>query len=183
MKEAIRKKRPQQYPGQDIEKMATEYTCLAKEIDNAGYYSQSLTLNMVDGFLCASHDAKGTFHHTMNTLQEKVSALEQKTKVLPKLNSVTRMSASMLSKSTMKFAVTTYGNQASFLRIVVHLQQISPRLRFSILFKALVEISVATSNLLPISMKRRKVLGGASMDHQYKDCPQPKLSLDQAKTK
>lgn len=79
MKEAIRKKKPQQYSGQDIEILSADYIALAEEIENAGYYSHSLTLNMVDGFLCATQDPKGTFHHKLNGLREKVSDLEQET--------------------------------------------------------------------------------------------------------
>lgn len=79
MKEQIRSKRPQQYPAQDIEKMAKDYLQLAKEMDNAGHYTHGLTLNMVDGFLSASKDSKGTFHHELNTLRSRVSKKEQET--------------------------------------------------------------------------------------------------------
>jgi hypothetical protein len=53
--------------------MATDYIRLAHEVDNAGYYSHSLTLNMVNGFLYASQDAKGAFIIQW-TLCEKSSA-------------------------------------------------------------------------------------------------------------
>ena len=79
MKESIRNKRPQQYPGQDIEKMAKDFIKLAHEMDNAGHYSHGLTLNMVDGFLHASKDHKGTFHHELNNLRSLVSRKEQET--------------------------------------------------------------------------------------------------------
>ena len=79
MKETIRTKRPQQYPNQDIEKMAKDFIQLAQEMDNAGYYTHGLTLNMVDGFLHASKDYKGTFHHELNNLRSQVSRKEQET--------------------------------------------------------------------------------------------------------
>jgi hypothetical protein len=109
MKESIRKLCPQQYVGQDIEKMATKYICLAREIDNVGHYSQRLTLNMIDGFLCASHDAKGTFHHTMNTLHEKGSTMEQETVFLPKDKQTKSFSQKKLSyKDVCLYVVKIY---------------------------------------------------------------------------
>ena len=84
MKEQIRTKRPQQYAGQDIEKMGRDFILLAKELDNAGHYDHGLTLNIVDAFLCASKDDKGTFHHALNSLRVEVSKLEQETVFLSK---------------------------------------------------------------------------------------------------
>ena len=79
LKDEIRKIRPQQYSGQNIEKMSADYISKAEELVNAGYFDHSLILNMVDGFLCASRDAKGTFHHTMNDLRKSVDKLQQST--------------------------------------------------------------------------------------------------------
>ena len=59
LKDNIRKTRPQQYSGQNIERMSAEYMKMGKELENAGYFDYSLVLNMVDGFLCASKDEKG----------------------------------------------------------------------------------------------------------------------------
>ena len=52
--------------------MATKLMSKAKELSNAGYYDHSLTLNMVDAFLCADKDAKNTFHHQLNNLRSEV---------------------------------------------------------------------------------------------------------------
>ena len=79
LKDDIRRIRPQLYPGQNIEKMAADYIEKAEELVNAGYFDHSLILNMVDGFLCASRDSKGTFHHTMNDLRKNVDKLQQLT--------------------------------------------------------------------------------------------------------
>ena len=86
MKDKIRTKRPQQYPGQNIEKMGSDFIILARELDNAGYYDHGLTLNMVDSFLCASKDDKGTFHHALNNLRSEVSKLEQETVFMTKFD-------------------------------------------------------------------------------------------------
>ena len=79
LKDDIRRIRPQQYPGQNIEKMSTDYMTKAEELVNAGYFDHSLILNMVDGFLCSSKDAKGTFHHSMNDLRRRVDKVQQST--------------------------------------------------------------------------------------------------------
>ena len=50
LKDKIRRKRPQQYAGQNISKMSQEYLVLATELENAGHFDSSLILNMVDGF-------------------------------------------------------------------------------------------------------------------------------------
>ena len=79
LKDDIRRIKPQLYPGQNIEKMSADYIEKAEELVNAGYFDHSLVLNMVDGFLCASRDSKGTFHHTMNDLRRNVDKLQQAT--------------------------------------------------------------------------------------------------------
>ena len=68
MKEQIRKLRPSHYEGQNIEQLAKQFMSISKELTNAGYYEHSLTTNMIEGFLCATQDEQGTFHHSMNTL-------------------------------------------------------------------------------------------------------------------
>ena len=79
LKEDIRKIKPQQFAGQNIEKMSAEYMLKTEELVNAGYFDHSLILNMVDGFLCASKDTKGTFHYNMNYLRSRVDKLQQAT--------------------------------------------------------------------------------------------------------
>ena len=72
MKSTIRHLNPQQFQGQNIEQLGTEYIKMAEELDNAGYYEHSLTLNMVDGFLSANADKKGTYHFKLNKLRSLV---------------------------------------------------------------------------------------------------------------
>ena len=79
LKDNVRKTRPQQYSGQNIEKMSADYMKIGKELENAGYFDHSLVLNMVDGFLCASKDEKGTFHYCMNDLRRKVDKIQRET--------------------------------------------------------------------------------------------------------
>ena len=42
---------------------------MTEELDNAGYYEHSLNLNMVDGFLNADTDKKGTYNFELNLLR------------------------------------------------------------------------------------------------------------------
>ena len=79
IKDTIRKMRPQSYPGQDIEKMAADFIDKAEELENAGYYEHALTLSMIDGFLFATRDPQGTFHHQLNTMRTKVEDLRKTT--------------------------------------------------------------------------------------------------------
>jgi hypothetical protein len=84
LKDQIRKKRPQQYSGQNISKLSQDYLALAKELENAGHFDSSLVLSMVDGFLGAQKDTTGTFHHEMNTLRVKVDNLVTETVFMTK---------------------------------------------------------------------------------------------------
>ena len=59
--------------------MSADYITKAEELINSGYFDHNLILSMVDGFLCVSKDAKGTFHHSMNDLRRKVDNLQQET--------------------------------------------------------------------------------------------------------
>ena len=84
IKDVIRHMKPQSYSGQNIKEMATDYMKKSEELINGGYFDQSLVLNMVDGFLCASPDVKGTFHHCMNDIRRDVEKLQGKTVFLSK---------------------------------------------------------------------------------------------------
>ena len=84
MKTTIRRLTPQQYQGQNIEQLATKYIKMAEELDNAGHYEHSLTLNMVDGFLNADADRKGTYHFELNKLRSLVDEKRQATVFMSK---------------------------------------------------------------------------------------------------
>ena len=104
LKDEIRKIRPQQYGGQNIEKMSADYILKAEELINAGYFDSSLILNMVDGFLCATRDAKGTFHHTLNDLRRKVDKLQQSTIFMSKKDQMDQYSRERLSYKDVCFS-------------------------------------------------------------------------------
>ena len=97
LKDVIRHLRPQQYPGQDIEKMAADFISKSEELINGGYFDYSLVLNMVDGFLCATPDVKGTFHHTMNDLRRNIEALQGNTVFLDKVTQADEYAKARLS--------------------------------------------------------------------------------------
>ena len=97
MRESLRSIRPQSYEGQNIEKMAEAIINTATELDHAGHFDHNLTLNIVDAFLCASKDSRGTFHHTMNNLRTKVENLLQQTLFLPKADQDSKFAAERLT--------------------------------------------------------------------------------------
>ena len=191
MKESIRKKRPQQYPGQDIEKMATDLIKLAKEIDNAGYYSHGLTLNMVDAFLCASHDDKGTFHHAMNSLRERVSAKEQETIFLPNDEQTKSFAKSRLSyKDVCLHAVKTYNelrNNNMWEPGKLPRDNAAPAANLTkaqiLTLIESVRNNDSSNNNFKSDGKTRSCYNCGDSDHLAKDCPKPKLTPDQAKAK
>ena len=104
LKDDIRKIRPQEYPGQNTEKMSADYITKSEELINSGYFDHSLILNMVDGFLCASRDAKGTFHHSMNDLRRKVDKLQQETIFMSKADQMDKYAMERLSYKDICFA-------------------------------------------------------------------------------
>ena len=104
VKDDIRSIKPQMYPGQNIEKMAADYITKAEELINAGYFETSLILDMVDGFLCASRDAKGTFHHSMNDLRKSTDKLLRSTVFLSKTDQMERHAIERLSYKDVCFA-------------------------------------------------------------------------------
>ena len=97
LKQKIKDITPQQYPGQNIKTMAGDYLKHAETLTNGGYFETSLILNMVDGFLCASKDEKGTFHFTMNGIRKQVADLQQRTIFMTKQDQLDEYSKAMLS--------------------------------------------------------------------------------------
>jgi hypothetical protein len=53
IKKQIQGRRPQQYPAQDLEKMAVDFRADALELVNAGQYEHNLTLSMLKSYLLA----------------------------------------------------------------------------------------------------------------------------------
>jgi hypothetical protein len=53
IKKKIKDRRPQQYPGQDLDKMAVDFRADAMELVNAGQYEHNLTLSMLKSYLLA----------------------------------------------------------------------------------------------------------------------------------
>jgi hypothetical protein len=193
MKDSIRKKRPQQYPGQDIEKMATDLIKLAKEIDNAGYYSHGLTLNMVDSFLCASHDDKGTFHHAMNSLRERVSAKEQETIFLPNDEQAKSFAKSRLTyKDVCLHAVKIYNelkNNNMWEPGKLPRDSGAPvaNLTKAEVLNLIESVRNGTNSSNNLSNNRdgkpRSCYNCGDPNHLARDCPKPKLTPEQVKAK
>ena len=79
VKDSIRNARPSTYPGQNIQLLSAFYIEKADDLHNAGYFDNALIINMVSGFLCATRDRKGQFHHKLNTIHDQVKKLHQQT--------------------------------------------------------------------------------------------------------
>lgn len=206
MKDLIRTKRPQQYAGQDIEKMGSDFITLARELDNAGYYDHGLTLNMVDAFLCASKDDKGTFHHSLNNMRYEVSRLEQETVFLSKLEQDAKFATSKLSfkdvclRATKEYKDLHHQNlwepsklpkdrhappsslanlaQAEILTLIEQVKK-SFHPGSSSTKKKYIKGSSAGSG----STKGKGCFNCDSPDHQVKDCPKPKPTDKQSRVK
>ena len=73
--------------------MSGEYIQKSDELTNAGYFEVSLILNMVDGFLCATPDPKGTFHFNMNIVRSKVEKLQRLTVFLSRPDQLEKYAA------------------------------------------------------------------------------------------
>ena len=190
MKTAIRNLRPQQYPGQNIEDMAGKMILMAREIDNAGYYTHGLTTNMVDSFLCASKDAKGTFHHFMNNLREKVSKKEQET-VFMNMDEQNECFAKdkLTYRDVCRDAVKIYREL-----VEANMWEPSklPKDRQAPAVAALTKAQVL--NLIESvhaksggGEKKKRFDKGCfncgETNHQVKDCPRPKASIEQLKSR
>ena len=194
MKAKLRSKRPQQYSGQNIEQMSSELMIIAKELDNAGYYAHSLTLNIVDSFLNASQDQQGTFHHALNTLRTQVDDLVQETVFLAKADQDLKFASRRLTYTDVCLkAVKCY-------RDLVHNSKWEPaKLPKDRQAPASVHLSKADILLLiensgsrgkggsrqnprganqsggkPATNSKGKCFNCGSEDHQIKDCPKPK---------
>ena len=72
IKKEIKDRRPQQYPGQDLEKLAVEFRAGAMELANAGQYEHNLTLTMLKTFLLAGGIDNEDFRWSLRGLKSKL---------------------------------------------------------------------------------------------------------------
>jgi hypothetical protein len=74
--EAIKKQvkdcRPQQYPGQDLEKLAVDFRAGALELHNAGQYKHNLTLAMLKSYLLAGGTDNEDYRFGLRMLKTKL---------------------------------------------------------------------------------------------------------------
>ena len=106
LKEKIRILRPSNFEGQNIELLSKQFMSIAKELTNAGYYEHSLSTNMIEGFLCASIDEQGTFHHSMNTLLKQHQKKIQETTFMSKQDQDREFATSQLTYSDVCLVAT-----------------------------------------------------------------------------
>ena len=149
---------------------------------------------MVDAFLCASHDDKGTFHHAMNSLRERVSAKEQETIFLPHDEQAKSFAKSKLSyKDVCLHAVKTYNelrNNNMWEPGKLPRDNAAPaanltKAQILNLIESVRNNSTGSSNFNNNrdGKSTRSCYNCGDPDHLAKDCPKPKLTPDQAKAK
>jgi len=69
LKAAIRDRRPGQYPGENIEAMATHYKRDAQELIKGSQYDHNLTRTMIDGFIAAGGIGNEGFRFPLRVLK------------------------------------------------------------------------------------------------------------------
>jgi hypothetical protein len=72
IKKQIKDRKPQQYPGQDLEKLAVDFRAGALELSNAGQYEHNLTLGMLKSYLLAGGTDNEDFRFGLRMLKTKL---------------------------------------------------------------------------------------------------------------
>jgi hypothetical protein len=196
MKAKIRNMRPQQFQGQNIELMGSELIRLAEELDNAGHFDHSLTINMVDGFLSASQDSKGTFHHKLNNLRDKVHDKRQETLFLPPSDQDEVFAkANLTFKDICLQAMQVYkdldsNNAWEPSKLPKDRQAPAINLTSTDLLPQVLQLIESVTGSSPSKKntnnkqsKPRGCFNCGDPDHVIKDCPKPKMTEQQAKEK
>ena len=185
MRESLRTIRPNQFEGQNIEKMAESIINTSTELDHAGHYDHNLTLSIVDAFLCASPDSKGTFHHSLNNLRAEVESLLQTTLFLPKSDQDHQFASKKLTftdvcmKASDTYKILRHDNMWEPAKLPKDNQKPAP------IGLTQAQILLLTQSLTSSDSKshskrtpsKSSNYGGCfncgSKDHMVKDCPHP----------
>ena len=72
IKKQIKDRKPQQYPGQDLEKLAVDFRAGALELQNAGQYEHNLTLAMLKCYLLAGGTDNEDYRFGLRMLKTKL---------------------------------------------------------------------------------------------------------------
>ena len=192
LKDDIRRITPQEFPGQDIEKMSAKYLELTEILVNAGYFDTSLIMNMVDGFLDASPDDKGTFHFSMNTLKKKVEDIERKTVFMSKQEQFEEFAKNSVSVSDVclqavrEYKLLKKKNKWEPAKLPkdrhTPASQTINVAAINNLIASLSDQQVNTNSQLSKSKSNKKgCYNCGSPDHLAKDCPEPKKTEGERK--
>jgi hypothetical protein len=73
IKKELKDRRPQQYPGQDLEKLAVDFHAAALELSNAGQYEHNLTLAMLKSYLLAGGTDNEDYRFGLRMLKTKLN--------------------------------------------------------------------------------------------------------------
>jgi hypothetical protein len=72
IKNQIKDRRPQQYPGQDLENLAVDFPARALELHTAGQYKHNLTLSMLKSYLLAGGTDNEDYRFGLRMLKTKL---------------------------------------------------------------------------------------------------------------
>ena len=75
LKNTLKARRVTDYPGQDISKLAMQFRLDAQTLENAGQYTENLTLDMVNAFLAAGGRENEDFRFGLRMMKEQLHPL------------------------------------------------------------------------------------------------------------
>ena len=75
LKNTLKARRATDYPGQDISKLAMQFRLDAQTLENAGQYTENLTLDMVNAFLAAGGRENEDFRFGLRMMKEQLHPL------------------------------------------------------------------------------------------------------------
>ena len=75
LKNTLKARRVTDYPGQDVSKLAMQFRLDAQTLENAGQYTEHLTLDMVNAFLVAGGRENEDFHFGLLMMKEQLHPL------------------------------------------------------------------------------------------------------------
>ena len=112
LKNTLKARRATDYPGQDISKLAMQFRLDAQTLENAGQYTENLTLDMVNAFLAAGGRENEDFRFGLRMMKEQLHPLLSRIAFLPPPQQATEVARAHLSyHDVCKAATDKYRSQ------------------------------------------------------------------------